>query len=278
MRLAVFLLHRIIWVWQFFCLTESFEIGSIYASRNHLRLAVFLLHRIIWVWQSFCLTEYFEISSFSAPRNHLSLAVFLLHGIIWDWQFFCCTASFKINSFSASRNHLRLAGPEGCLADTPQQQIQPAVSSESNYSRSILINHYCLWYWYLWTYFTIWLVSISPAGCSLRMASLGGWCYHVSQAQMPWHAARLACQALGGQLASITSSEEDLLVIELAREEEGALWTGGCQQSSRSGWNWEDGRRWRFTRWPSCEEHTRCTWGEPVERGCLVVSQSGWQV
>ena len=24
--------------------------------------------------------------------------------------------------------------------------------------------------------------------------------------------------------------------------------------------------------------NTRCTWGEPVERGCLVVSQSGWQV
>lgn len=110
------------------------------------------------------------------------------------------------------------------------------------------------------------------------MASLGGWCYHLSQAQMPWAASRLACQALGGQLSSITSSEEDLVVAELAREAKSAVWTGGCQESSRAGWKWEDGSRWRFTRWPSCEEHTRCTWGEPGERGCLVVSQSGWQV
>ena len=110
------------------------------------------------------------------------------------------------------------------------------------------------------------------------MASLGGWCYHLSQAQMPWAASRLACQALGGQLSSITSSEEDLVVAELAREAKSAVWTGGCQESSRAGWKWEDGSRWRFTRWPSCEEHTRCTWGEPAERGCLVVSQSGWQV
>lgn len=138
------------------------------------------------------------------------------------------------------------SGPNGCLADTPQKQIQPAVSPES---------------------------------CSLRMPSKEGWCYHVSKAEMPWQAARLACQALGGQLSSITSSDEDRLIHQLAMEEaKGALWTGGCQQSPRSGWRWEEGRTWRFTRWPSCEVHTRCTWGEPQERGCLVVSQLGWQV
>ena len=33
-------------------------------------------------------------------------------------------------------------------------------------------------------------VNPLPAGCSLRMPSKEGWCYHVSKAEMPWQAAR----------------------------------------------------------------------------------------
>ena len=101
---------------------------------------------------------------------------------------------------------------------------------------------------YLGTIFNIVLVSKFPAGCSSRMASLGGWCFHLSQTRMPWASARMACQAFGGQLSSITSAEEDLIVTQLAREAKSAVWTGGCQRSSRAGWKWEDGNRWRFTR------------------------------
>ena len=72
---------------------------------------------------------------------------------------------------------------------------------------------------------------------------------------MHWQAARLACQALGGKLGSVTSSEENHIVTELGREVKSALWTGGC--NSRSGWSWEDGNRWSFTAWPSCEKNTR---------------------
>ena len=199
-----------------------------------------------------------EIGGFCASINHLRLVVFiLLHRIIWDWQ--DRTDAWQIhpnNRFS--------------------WQCLPKVTILAPNTHHLNTCH--LLDCYLWTSFNIGLASKLPAGCSLRMASLGGWCYHLSQAQMPWAASRLACQALGGQLSSITSSEEDLVVAELAREAKSAVWTGGCQESSRAGWKWEDGSRWRFTRWPSCEEHTRCTWGEPGERGCLVVSQSGWQV
>ena len=199
-----------------------------------------------------------EIGGFCASMNHLRLVVFiLLHRIIWDWQ--DRTDAWQIhpnNRFS--------------------WQCLPKVTILAPNTHHLNTCH--LLDCYLWTSFNIGLASKLPAGCSLRMASLGGWCYHLSQAQMPWAASRLACQALGGQLSSITSSEEDLVVAELAKEAKSAVWTGGCQESSRAGWKWEDGSRWRFTRWPSCEEHTRCTWGDPGERGCLVVSQSGWQV
>ena len=94
-----------------------------------------------------------------------------------------------------------------------------------------------------------------PPGCSSRMASLDGWCFHVSQTRVHWQAARLACQALGGKLGSVTSSEENHIVTELGREVKSALWTGWC--NSRSGWSWEDGNRWSFTAWPSCEKNTR---------------------
>ena len=89
------------------------------------------------------------------------------------------------------------------------------------------------------------------------MASLDGWCFHVSQTRVHWQAARLACQALGGKLGSVTSSEENHIVTELGREVKSALWTGGCQDTSTSGWSWEDGNRWSFTAWPSCEKNTR---------------------
>ena len=72
-------------------------------------------------------------------------------------------------------------GPNGCLADTPQKQIQPAVSPEST-QLPVFFSHKLIRFF----------GQVNPllAGCSLRMPSKEGWCYHVSKAEMPWQAAR----------------------------------------------------------------------------------------
>ena len=64
--------------------------------------------------------------------------------------------------------------------------------------------------------------------------------------------ARRTCSSNGGNLASITSAEENEEVTRIANGN--VVWIGGIRKGSGNGpganhWYWSDGRPWTYTNW-----------------------------
>ena len=64
--------------------------------------------------------------------------------------------------------------------------------------------------------------------------------------------ARRTCSSNGGELASITSAEENEEVTRIANGN--VVWIGGIRKGSGNGpganhWYWSDGRPWTYTNW-----------------------------
>lgn len=82
--------------------------------------------------------------------------------------------------------------------------------------------------------------------------------YEVIASDMSWEEAKLACEAKGGYLATITSAEEHAIISELATKSGLTyLWIGACLTS--------DTDEWSTTTWITGEEMTYTNWypGEP---------------
>jgi hypothetical protein len=63
----------------------------------------------------------------------------------------------------------------------------------------------------------------------------------------PWAAHRAACQALGGDLASIHSAAENAAVLAIT--ESAGAWIGATDAVSEGTWMWSDGTPWDYQTW-----------------------------
>ena len=76
--------------------------------------------------------------------------------------------------------------------------------------------------------------------------------YVFAREEGEWHWHDERARAMGGNLASITSSEENEQVTRIANGN--VVWIGGIRKGSGNGpganhWYWSDGRPWTYTNW-----------------------------
>ena len=89
----------------------------------------------------------------------------------------------------------------------------------------------------------------APSAIPATASSFGGHHYLVFDEveDLSWQSAKLACEALGGHLAVITSKEEAEFINQLAN---GAyLFLGATDQEEEGTWVWIDGSEWSYTNW-----------------------------
>ena len=70
-------------------------------------------------------------------------------------------------------------------------------------------------------------------------------CYQYVSTSKTWEDARAYCQNLGGELASVTSSEINDLLTTLTED---PAWLGGYKDDDGN-WNWSDGSTFGYTNW-----------------------------
>ena len=85
---------------------------------------------------------------------------------------------------------------------------------------------------------------------------------------LTWDLALADCEAWGGSLVAITSSEENTLVLGFAGDD---TWLGGTDAAVEGTWTWVSGELWGYESWEA---------GEPNDSGnCLQVwhaAAEGW--
>jgi len=84
--------------------------------------------------------------------------------------------------------------------------------------------------------------------CAPGWEEFDGKCYFWSQEKLFWGAAELKCRAMGGHLASVTSSDTHDFLHTHEKTPAG-LWIGGTDQVEEGNWTWTDCSPWNFTRW-----------------------------
>jgi hypothetical protein len=81
----------------------------------------------------------------------------------------------------------------------------------------------------------------------------GGSCYMLFLTRSTWDTARLACQALGGHLATAASQAENDLFSSIAPSVAGSgdedVWIGGTDQAVEGTWVWDNGEPMTFEGW-----------------------------
>jgi hypothetical protein len=100
-------------------------------------------------------------------------------------------------------------------------------------------------------FFTLWLVAASAKqlqGCPDGWYEYEGSCYQLQQGLTGVEEYRLVCQALGGDLVSIHSQEENdfvvaLLAVDTARY---IVWTWTSGECLGHDCSWSDGSAWDF--------------------------------
>ena len=78
-----------------------------------------------------------------------------------------------------------------------------------------------------------------------------GHYYRVVDESMYWDEAEAACEAEGGQLATINSAEEQAFIVELI-EDTGRkynYWLGGTDEGHEGTWTWVTGEPWSYSNW-----------------------------
>ncbi|XP_069504437.1 macrophage mannose receptor 1-like [Ambystoma mexicanum] len=82
------------------------------------------------------------------------------------------------------------------------------------------------------------------------------------QSAIAWHQARISCQQQNADLLSITELHEQAYIAGLVQNFDSAMWIGLNSLDVNSGWQWSDGRPFRFLNWapgnPSIEPGTTC--------------------
>ena len=69
-------------------------------------------------------------------------------------------------------------------------------------------------------------------------------CYRLFSSKVTWDEARLYCQNLKAELASVTSSITNKFLTTLTHNQ---CWIGGYKDGST--WQWTDGSTWEYTNW-----------------------------
>jgi len=91
-------------------------------------------------------------------------------------------------------------------------------------------------------------------------------CYRlVGSTPLAWDDALSDCEAWGGSLASITSSDEQLFVVALLSE---STWIGGSGVGTEEFFEWADGEEWGFVAWAD---------GEPsltIDEDCVEMNET----
>ncbi len=110
-------------------------------------------------------------------------------------------------------------------------------------------------------YVTLLLIAIMATPAVASTYQFGNSQYTLIQTSgISWDAAKIAAEAAGGHLATITSVEESsFFKSTVFKDLNKAYWLGGYQtgdenrQTPTANWNWITGEEWSFTDWASVE-------------------------
>ena len=101
--------------------------------------------------------------------------------------------------------------------------------------------------------------AAAPAGA----ASFNGNRYMIFVEDVTWKEAKALCEAKGGQLATITSKQEQAFIEKLNSEDK-SLWIGGRREKGND-WYWVTGEEWKYTNWDD---------GEPNNSSNVVANEN----
>lgn len=107
------------------------------------------------------------------------------------------------------------------------------------------------------------------------VASRDGHRYEVITRKATWESAKIYCESQGGHLATITSREEEKLILDLLEDTDVTIaWLGADNYNSSGGFRWVTGEEFEYASWGI---------GEPNNTGgqehCLMLVKSttqGW--
>ncbi len=83
-------------------------------------------------------------------------------------------------------------------------------------------------------------------------ATFNGHSYYCYEEELSWKDAQNACETMGGHLATITSEEESMFIIDLIQSgEKYAYWLGGTDEKEEGVWKWITDEAWSYENWIS---------------------------
>ena len=83
-------------------------------------------------------------------------------------------------------------------------------------------------------------------------ATFNGHSYYCYEEELSWKDAQNACETMGGHLATITSEEESMFIIDLIQSgDKYAYWLGGTDEKEEGVWKWITNEAWSYENWIS---------------------------
>ena len=76
----------------------------------------------------------------------------------------------------------------------------------------------------------------------------GGHVFKYFSEYKTWGQAKIACESMGGHLATSTSAEKNAFLAGLTTE---IVWLGGTDEAQEGTWQWVTGEEWSYTNWLS---------------------------
>uniref|UniRef100_A0A3B3Y948 C-type lectin domain-containing protein n=1 Tax=Poecilia mexicana TaxID=48701 RepID=A0A3B3Y948_9TELE len=97
------------------------------------------------------------------------------------------------------------------------------------------------------------LRSDCPARCPSGWTQFGSRCFIFYYQYMKWSDAEKFCISIGGNLASIHSSDENTFVSDMINRASGSrnTWIGGHDAVDERRWLWSDGSSFEYAHWYS---------------------------
>lgn len=78
-----------------------------------------------------------------------------------------------------------------------------------------------------------------------------GHSYMLYDVSLTWQEAEAACEILGGHLATVTSAEENAVIIELIQTGSKYYWLDAIDTGEEGVWKWITGEDWSYENWIS---------------------------
>ncbi|MCD8018267.1 MAG: fibronectin type III domain-containing protein [Clostridiales bacterium] len=75
--------------------------------------------------------------------------------------------------------------------------------------------------------------------------------YKMYELELTWSEAEEYCESLGGHLMTVTSADEQALLVKLGGEKGHNYWLGGTDKKVEGTWEWVTGETWDYTCWNS---------------------------